>query len=139
MSNPPEHGTTGLGSTGSKSEKMDQDLVDLDKRIKAARLAQDPDRGRRSGNGTHGAGAGAGAGAGIGLRIAVDLVAGVAVGVAIGWWIDNWLDTKPWLLLVFTIVGFCAGLLNVVRTANQLEARRKEEEAALKSQQATRD
>ncbi len=74
------------------------------------------------------------AGVGVGLRIAVDLVAGVAVGVGIGWYLDSTLGTKPWLLLLFTILGFCAGLLNVVRTANQLEAARKraEEEAARK-------
>ena len=70
----------------------------------------------------------------MGLRIAVDLVAGIAVGVGIGWYLDSQLETKPWFLLLFTILGFCAGLLNVVRTANQLEAARK-----LAEQDAERD
>ena len=64
----------------------------------------------------------------MGLRIAVDLVAGIAVGVGIGWYLDSQLETKPWFLLLFTVLGFCAGLLNVVRTANQLEADRKKAE-----------
>lgn len=140
MSNPSEQDFSGSRSDGSKptqgnQDLANQDLVDLGKRIKAAQRAHDPEQSQRAGNGTHGAGAGAG----IGLRIAVDLVAGIAVGVGIGWWLDKVLETKPWLLLVFTVVGFCAGLLNVVRTANQLEARRKEEEAALKREQATQE
>ena len=106
----------------------ESDLADLDKRLKAARRIGETGRlGSSSGR------EGAASGAGIGLRIAVDLVAGVAVGVGLGLWLDSALDTKPWLLLVFTIVGFCAGLLNVVRTANQLEAKRKEDEAAART------
>lgn len=58
----------------------------------------------------------------VGLQIAVELVAGVAVGFGVGWFLDDWLGTRPWLLLVFTIVGFVAGLLNVIRRAKQLEA-----------------
>lgn len=68
-------------------------------------------------------------GVGVGLRIVVDLVAGVAAGVGIGWYLDSVLETKPWLLLLFTIVGFCAGLLNVYRTARQLEDKKSQADA----------
>lgn len=56
---------------------------------------------------------------GVGIKVAVDLVAGVGFGGGIGWSLDWWLGTKPWLLVVFLMLGFAAGLLNVVRTANQ--------------------
>lgn len=56
---------------------------------------------------------------GVGVKVAVDLVAGVGFGGGIGWSLDWWLGTKPWLLVVFLMLGFAAGLLNVVRTANQ--------------------
>ncbi len=56
---------------------------------------------------------------GVGIKVGVDLVAGVGVGAGIGWGLDFWLGTKPWLLVLFFILGFVAGLLNVIRTANQ--------------------
>lgn len=65
-----------------------------------------------------------------GVRIAVDLVAGIAVGIGMGWALDRWLGTKPWLLVLFTLFGFAAGVLNVVRTAKQLEAERLAEKKA---------
>ncbi|MBC93124.1 MAG: F0F1 ATP synthase subunit I [Rhodospirillaceae bacterium] len=60
-----------------------------------------------------------GTGMGVGVKVGVDLVVGVGVGAAIGWGLDWWLETKPILLVIFLIFGFIAGLMNVVRTANQ--------------------
>ncbi|MEK9672799.1 MAG: AtpZ/AtpI family protein [Rhodospirillaceae bacterium] len=51
------------------------------------------------------------------FRVGIELVSAVAVGLAIGYGLDAWLDTKPWLMLVFTILGGCAGILNVYRMA----------------------
>jgi len=56
---------------------------------------------------------------GVGAKVVVDMVAGVGVGGGIGWGLDWWLGTKPWLLVVFLMLGFVAGLLNVIRTADQ--------------------
>lgn len=56
------------------------------------------------------------------VRVAADLVAGVAVGGVIGWGLDWWLGTTPWLLLVFLVLGSAAGLTNVMRTAQRIEA-----------------
>jgi ATP synthase protein I len=53
---------------------------------------------------------------GIGLRVGVELVSAVAVAVAIGWWLDKWLHTSPVLLLVFVLLGWAAGVLNVWRS-----------------------
>lgn len=61
----------------------------------------------------------AGSGMGAGIRVGVDLVVGVGVGAGIGWGLDFWLGTKPFLLALFLILGFVAGLLNVIRTTNQ--------------------
>ncbi len=60
-----------------------------------------------------------------GLRVAIDLISGLAVGVAVGIALDVWLGTSPWLLILFFFLGSGAGLLNVIRTAKQLEAERK--------------
>lgn len=54
---------------------------------------------------------------GLAFRVGIELVSAVAVGLGIGWLLDYWLDTKPWLMLVFIILGGCAGILNVYRMA----------------------
>lgn len=52
------------------------------------------------------------------FRVAVEIVSAVAIGVGIGWLLDDWLGTKPWLMLVFIVLGFAAGILNVYRMAS---------------------
>jgi len=52
-----------------------------------------------------------------GLRLSSELVAGVVVGAGLGLLIDRWLGIAPWGLIVFLMLGFAAGMLNVVRSA----------------------
>jgi ATP synthase protein I len=52
-----------------------------------------------------------------GFRLSSELVAGVLVGAAIGWALDRVLGISPWGLIVFLLLGFAAGVLNVIRTA----------------------
>ena len=52
-----------------------------------------------------------------GFRLSSELVAGVVVGAAIGWGIDHLLSTSPFGLIVFFLLGFVAGLVNLVRSA----------------------
>jgi ATP synthase protein I len=52
-----------------------------------------------------------------GLRLSTELVAGVLVGAAIGWLIDRVVGTSPWGFIVFLLLGFAAGILNVMRAA----------------------
>jgi len=55
---------------------------------------------------------------GLAFRVSVELVSAVAVGFAIGWGLDYLLDTKPWLMVVFIVLGFAAGVMNVYRLAS---------------------
>ena len=59
---------------------------------------------------------------GLAFRLAVELVAGLVVGGAIGWLLDYWLGTLPIMLLLFFGLGTAAGILNVIRTARQMQA-----------------
>jgi ATP synthase protein I len=52
-----------------------------------------------------------------GLRLSTEFVAGVLVGALAGWLIDRWLHISPWGLIVFLLLGFAAGVLNVMRAA----------------------
>jgi ATP synthase protein I len=52
-----------------------------------------------------------------GFRLSSELVAGVVVGAGLGWLIDRWLGVSPWGLIVFLLLGFAAGVLNVMRSA----------------------
>lgn len=54
---------------------------------------------------------------GLALRVGVELVSALAIGLAIGWLLDAWLGTRPWLMLVFILLGGAAGILNVYRLA----------------------
>jgi ATP synthase protein I len=53
----------------------------------------------------------------MGLRLSSELVAGVLVGAALGWGFDRLLSTSPWGLIVFLLLGFTAGVINVMRAA----------------------
>jgi ATP synthase protein I len=53
----------------------------------------------------------------MGFRLSSELVAGVLVGAALGWGFDRLLSTSPWGLIVFLLLGFTAGVVNVMRAA----------------------
>jgi ATP synthase protein I len=59
-----------------------------------------------------------------GFRLSTELVAGVLMGGAIGWLLDRWLGISPWGMIVFLLLGFAAGVLNVVRAAGIIPPRR---------------
>ena len=58
-----------------------------------------------------------------GFRMSTELVAGVAVGALLGWLLDRWLGISPWGLIVFLLLGFAAGVLNVMRAAGVVRER----------------
>jgi ATP synthase protein I len=56
-------------------------------------------------------------GLGTALRLSSEFIAGVVVGAVLGWFIDRLAGTSPWGLIVFLLLGFVAGVLNVLRSA----------------------
>jgi ATP synthase protein I len=57
------------------------------------------------------------AGYALAFRLASEFVAGVLVGAALGWGLDRVAGTSPWGLIGLLLLGFCAGVVNVVRAA----------------------
>ena len=58
---------------------------------------------------------------GIAFKMSTELVAAVVVGAIIGFIFDNWFGTTPWLILTFFFVGVVAGILNVIRSAKNMQ------------------
>jgi ATP synthase protein I len=55
-----------------------------------------------------------------GLRLSSELVAGVLVGAVIGYMLDRVLGLSPWGFIVFVLLGFAAGIVNLMRAAGVL-------------------
>lgn len=87
------------------SERPSDELDAIEARLAAARGSQAPIKV-------------AGSALASGSRYAVEIVAGVVVGGFIGWQLDRWLGTKPWLALVFLLLGLAAGFMNLMRGVN---------------------
>jgi ATP synthase protein I len=49
--------------------------------------------------------------------IGISLVAATAIGLLIGYGLDRLLGTKPWLTMLFALLGIAAGFLNLFRDA----------------------
>src|SRR6185503_4872418 len=62
-----------------------------------------------------------GRGMAYGMRMAAELVGAVIVGAFIGIGLDWLIGTKPWLFLLFFLIGFAAGVLNVVRAYERMQ------------------
>ena len=58
---------------------------------------------------------------GTAFKMSTELVVHVAVGTIIGFILDNTFGTKPWLILIFFFVGVVAGIINVFRSAKNMQ------------------
>ena len=58
---------------------------------------------------------------GAAFKLSTELVAAVAVGTIIGFILDDWFGTKPWLILIFFFVGVIAGIMNVIKSAKNMQ------------------
>ena len=54
------------------------------------------------------------------MRLSSEFIAAVLVGAALGWGLDRFLGLAPWGMIVFLLLGFCAGIVNVLRAAGRM-------------------
>ncbi len=90
------------------SDPNEARLAELDAQIKAAQASHAPPPDKRNENKAWSVGA--------------EFVGGVLVGAAIGWWLDKYLGTRPWLFILFMILGFVVGTLNALRYSKRAES-----------------
>jgi ATP synthase protein I len=115
------HGENGDGDRSSEEAALSERLGNLDQRLSEFRDRRIKTE-QPAGDGEDGA-ARASAMA-LGFRLSSELIAGVVVGAGIGWGFDRLLSTSPFGFIVFTLLGFVAGVVNVVRSAGAGQDRR---------------
>ncbi|MDA8585915.1 AtpZ/AtpI family protein [Rhodobacteraceae bacterium] len=57
-----------------------------------------------------------------GWRMVTELVAGLGIGFGMGYGLDLVFGTLPWFLIIFTLLGFVAGVRTMMRTAQEMQA-----------------
>ncbi|MEM9319341.1 MAG: AtpZ/AtpI family protein [Pseudomonadota bacterium] len=55
-------------------------------------------------------------------RMVTELVAGLLIGFGIGYGLDALFETRPWLMVIFTLLGFAAGVKTMIRSAREMES-----------------
>lgn len=105
-----------MGAPENRSARLDE----LDRRIRAAREAQQPKRGKTGEKFAM---------ANMAWRMTLELVVGGLVGAAMGWGLDLLLGTMPLMLIVFILLGFAAGVRTVMRSAREVERQQAAEAA----------
>jgi len=58
---------------------------------------------------------------GAAFKLSTELVSAVVVGTIIGFILDKTFGTKPWLILIFFFVGVIAGIVNVFKSAKNMQ------------------
>ena len=61
------------------------------------------------------------------FRLSAEFVSGVIAGGIVGWIVDRLAGTSPWGLIVCLILGFGAGMLNLMRAAGVVKSARYDE------------
>ncbi len=70
-------------------------------------------------------------------RMVIELVAGLGIGFGIGYGLDTLFGTMPIFLVLFILFGLAAGVLTMMRSANEVQT--KQHEAAEEKGDASGD
>jgi ATP synthase protein I len=111
---PDETGNSEPGKGGP--DYRDEDLERRRRKLEASLATRLPG----SQEGKEAAGSGSVAGYGQAMKLSSEFIAGIAVGAGLGWVIDKVAGTSPWGLIIFLLLGFGAGVLNVLRSAGMV-------------------
>ena len=106
-------GRSGPGAQ-EKADPRDDDLERRRRNLEASLATRQPERHEGKG------GASGAAGYGQAMKLSSEFIAGVAVGAGLGWMIDRLAGSSPWGLVVFLLLGFVAGVLNVLRSVGKV-------------------
>ncbi|QSY95168.1 AtpZ/AtpI family protein [Rhizobium bangladeshense] len=54
------------------------------------------------------------------MKLSSEFISAIVVGAVLGYVLDRFVGTAPWGLIVLLLLGFCAGVLNVLRSAGKV-------------------
>ncbi|TCU37319.1 AtpZ/AtpI family protein [Rhizobium azibense] len=54
------------------------------------------------------------------MKLSSEFISAIIVGALLGYLLDRFVGTAPWGLIVLLLLGFCAGVLNVLRAAGKV-------------------
>ena len=54
-------------------------------------------------------------------RMVIELVSGLAIGFGLGYGLDVFFDTLPIFMIIFTLLGFVAGVRTMLATAREVQ------------------
>jgi ATP synthase protein I len=63
-------------------------------------------------------------------RMVIEMTAGIAIGFGIGYGLDSLFGTIPIFLVLFTLLGFAAGINVMLRSAKEVQAKKMADDAA---------
>ena len=58
---------------------------------------------------------------GAAFKLSTELVAAVAIGTIIGFILDKTFGSTPWLIIIFFFLGVTAGIINVFKSAKNMQ------------------
>lgn len=97
------------------TDRENQDLSDRRAKLDAAlaeKMSKKEKKGRNSASSNTGWGAA--------VKISSEFIGGVLVGAGIGYLLDSFAGTAPWGMIVFLMLGFAAGILNILRATGKV-------------------
>ena len=95
------------GSLEDRLKRLDAELADKRKSDGAEEAAEARAAASRSGYA-------------VAMKLSSEFVAAVIVGALLGYLLDHFAGTGPWGMIVFLLLGFGAGVLNVMRAAGMV-------------------
>ncbi len=54
------------------------------------------------------------------MKLSSEFIAAIIVGAVLGYIFDRFVGTAPWGMIILLLLGFCAGVLNVLRSAGKV-------------------
>ncbi|MFK7901591.1 MAG: AtpZ/AtpI family protein [Nitratireductor sp.] len=93
------------------SKDLNERLASLEDKLNAREQAEEAKRSKGKSDMT---------GFGNALRLSSEFISAILVGTGIGYLIDRLAGTTPWAMIVFLLLGFAAGVINVMRVAGKM-------------------
>ncbi len=121
MADPNKRGGADGDPDGSDEATLQARLRSLDARLGQA-AASRPETREPAPRSTSNSGA-----IGQAMRLSAEFVSGVIAGGIVGWLVDRLFGSTPWGLIICLILGFCAGMLNLMRASGVVRTARYDE------------